>query len=209
MYWHKTPALVKSLFPQFLWDKPEDTKTIYLTFDDGPIPEVTDFVLEELSTFKAKATFFVVGDNVRKYPEIFNRVIDNGHSAGNHTYNHLNGWRTTATEYLDNISLCQNEFSKQGYARIVKLFRPPYGLIKRQQAQKLNGDYKIVMWDVLTGDFDKSLSPDKCLSKTLAAVSDGSIVVFHDSKKSERRLKYVLPRVLQHFSDQDYTFAAL
>jgi peptidoglycan/xylan/chitin deacetylase (PgdA/CDA1 family) len=202
MYLVKTPGLVSQLLPQYLWKGDTRNKTIYLTFDDGPIPEVTPWVLEQLEKYNAKASFFCVGDNVRKYPEIYNSVIEQGHIVGNHTFNHLNGWENNDEQYLKNIERTSH-FVKSD------LFRPPYGKISRSQTRSVKDKYTIVMWDILTGDFDQGLSKEDCLEKALRKTEAGSIVVFHDSIKSWSKMSYVLPRMLKHFSDLGYRFDSL
>lgn len=202
MYLVHTPQYVQALFPGLIWKVPGEEHKIYLTFDDGPIPEVTPWVLDTLDTYGAKATFFCVGDNVRKYPEIFDQVLEAGHSVGNHTYNHLSGWRTENIQYFNNIRHC---------ARMVqsRLFRPPYGKLRPSQANFLQRHYRIIMWDVLSGDFDKNIKPEDCLQNVIQHTGPGSIVVFHDSLKAKSNLAYTLPRVLEHFSNLGYEFAAL
>jgi peptidoglycan/xylan/chitin deacetylase (PgdA/CDA1 family) len=177
-------------------------KTIYLTFDDGPIPEVTPWVLDTLRRFNAKATFFCVGDNVRKYPDVFDKVIEEGHSVGNHTFNHLSGWATENISYFHNIRHC---------ARMVPsgLFRPPYGKMKPSQVHFLQRHYRIIMWDVLSGDFDKDIKPEGCAQNVIQHAGPGSIVVFHDSLKAELNLRYALPQVLEHFTSLGYSFQSL
>ncbi|QQL49845.1 polysaccharide deacetylase family protein [Mucilaginibacter ginkgonis] len=205
MYLVKTPWLLKKFYPGLLWNMPRDERKIYLTFDDGPIPEVTPFVLDTLSDFNARATFFCIGDNIRKHPEIFEQVKQAGHAIGNHTFNHLRGWATDDTAYIKNLQACQELIG-------TNLFRPPYGRMKRSQISHVNEIYpemQIVMWDVLSGDFDTELSPDNCLKNVLKHTSSGSIIVFHDSLKAFERLKYVLPRALGHWSKQGYQFAVL
>lgn len=209
MYLHKTPTIIKKIYPQLVWSEKPNNNTIYLTFDDGPVPGQTEFVLEELETNNAKATFFCVGENVKKHPGIFSRIIAGNNTVGNHTFNHLNGIKSSFARYLENVELCQNEFSKQGYNRIVKLFRPPYGLITRSLIKELIWKYRIIMWDVLSGDFDQSLNPRKCLAKVIKSTKRGSIIVFHDSKKSDKCLKYVLPRFLEHCREKDFQFGVL
>jgi len=180
-------------------------RKIYITFDDGPISEVTPFVLAELKKVNAKATFFCIGDNIRKHPEVFQAVVNDGHSIGNHTFNHLKGWKTPDDDYLDNYKKCDELVESD-------LFRPPYGRIKRSQAAKiqaLNPNVKIIMWDVLSGDFDQSLSPEKCLQNVLKASVPGSIIVFHDSLKAFKRLEYVLPKALEYWQKQGYSFEKL
>ncbi len=202
MYLVKTPNVIQSLFPNFTWRIPSQEKRIYLTFDDGPIPEVTPWVVETLERFNAKATFFCVGDNIRKHPEVFELVKEKGHAVGNHTYNHLNGWTQENIPYFHNVRHC---------ARLTQstLFRPPYGRLKPRQAQFLQRHYRIVMWDVLSGDFDPHISPQQCAKNVLNNVQPGSIVVFHDSLKAQEKLEFVLPRVLENLAKQGYQFAAL
>jgi peptidoglycan/xylan/chitin deacetylase (PgdA/CDA1 family) len=202
MYLTKTPQFVQNFFPNFTWKIPTSEKVIYLTFDDGPIPEVTPWVVDQLEQYNAKATFFCVGDNVRKYPEIFSMLKDNGHTVGNHTFNHLNGWQTENVAYFHNVRHC---------ARLVEtdLFRPPYGKLTNKQVQFLQRHYRIVMWDVLSGDFDPKITRDQCLSNVKNHAEPGSVVVFHDNIKSFDKLEYVLPKVLAHFSEKGYQFEAL
>jgi len=205
MYLIKTPFWLRWLYPGLVWRKISAKPVIYLTFDDGPIPEVTPFVLSVLERYDAKATFFCIGDNIRKHPGIFQKLIEGGHAIGNHTFNHLKGWKTKDEVYLENFKLCDN-LTKS------KLFRPPYGRIKRSQVSKLKDEFsglQIVMWDVLSGDFDLNLSPDKCLKNVLKATEAGSIVVFHDSLKACERLEYVLPRALEFWKKKGYSFEAL
>ncbi|CAM1372017.1 putative peptidoglycan N-acetylglucosamine deacetylase, CE4 family [Tenacibaculum litoreum] len=206
LYFIKTPRILKRLFTKYTWSFFSDRKEIYLTFDDGPIPEVTEFVLNQLNKFNAKATFFCIGDNVRKHPAVFSRIINEGHSVGNHTFNHLNGWKSSNTAYIENTSKCENLLPHQK----TKLFRPPYGKIKRKQAKQLlaNG-YKIIMWDVLSADFDSTITKEKCLQNVLRNVENGSIIVFHDSIKASDKLYYALPKVLKEFSFQGYKFKAI
>ena len=202
MYLVKTPQLIQSLFPNFTWKIPSQEKTIYLTFDDGPIPEVTPWVLEQLEQYNAKATFFCVGENVQKHREVFQQVVSAGHAIGSHTQNHLNGWTTDNIPYFHNVRHAANLTNST-------LFRPPYGRLRPKQAQFLQRHYRIVMWDVLSGDFDPKISAEQCLSNVINNASEGSIVVFHDNLKTENKLNYVLPKVLQHFSDLGYTFDKL
>lgn len=202
MYLIKTPQFIQSLFPNFVWKIPTSEKKMYLTFDDGPIPEVTPWVLETLKEYNAKATFFCVGDNVLKHPEVFQQVLDEGHTVGNHTFNHLNGWSSENLPYFLNTRRC---------AELVKsdLFRPPYGRVKRGQAMFLQRHYKVVMWDILSGDFDKKITPKQCADNVIKNAKEGSIVVFHDSLKAEENLKYALREVLNHFSNLGYSFQTL
>lgn len=207
MFLHKTNFLMRALYPNFVWRKPSDEKKIYLTFDDGPIPEVTEFVLETLEKYEAKATFFCIGDNISKNPDVFRKVIRAGHLVGNHTFNHLRGWASDDVTYLENSVRCKIEIEKHGIE--TKLFRPPYGRIKRTQANVLLTDYEIVMWDVLSGDFSQNLSPETVLKRTIKYTEAGSIVLFHDSIKANERMSYTLPRFLEHFSDKGFQFSKL
>ncbi len=202
--------LLQKLFPQFTWRKEVSSKSVYLTFDDGPVPEVTEFVLDQLQRFQAKATFFCVGDNLRRHPALAERLFREGHTLGNHTFHHLSGWETTPEAYLENIRRCEAELQKiTGEDKRKKLFRPPYGKLSRKQMHMLKPAFELVMWDVLTYDFDASLPPAQCLHKTLTKTRSGSIIVFHDSLKAARNLFYVLPRYLKHLSGRGYTFEAL
>lgn len=191
-------------------------KEIYLTFDDGPTPEITEFVLNELKKYNAKATFFCIGKNIKNHPEIFSKIIKEGHEIGNHTQNHLNGWKNNTTKYLENVLECKNVIDKQTQnnselkTKNLKLFRPPYGRVKRKQANALiKKGYKIIMWSVLSGDFDTKISKEKCLQNVLKHTSNGSIVVFHDSVKAAEKVKYVLPKVLDYFTRKGYEFKAI
>jgi peptidoglycan/xylan/chitin deacetylase (PgdA/CDA1 family) len=202
MYLVKTPKFIQSLFPNFTWRIPTKEQSIYLTFDDGPIPEVTPWVLEQLAQYDAKATFFCVGDNIRKHPDVFRMVKEQGHVTGNHTVNHLDGWTNDNIPYFHNIRRCARQVETD-------LFRPPYGRLKPQQAQFLQRHYRIVMWDVLSGDFDPAITPETCYQNVVRNVKPGSIVVFHDSLKAWDTLKVVLPQVLEHFSALGYKFEAM
>jgi peptidoglycan/xylan/chitin deacetylase (PgdA/CDA1 family) len=193
------------LFPNIVWQVETEAKEIYLTFDDGPVPEATPWVLEQLDEYKAKATFFMVGDNIKKNGQLFTDVINHHHSVANHTFNHLNGWNTNSRIYLENIDKAEVRLADNS----TRLFRPPHGRLKWWQYRKIKKSFKIIMWDVLSGDYNNSLSPDECLAKSISATVPGSIIVFHDSAKSIDTLKYVLPRYLKHFDALNYTFKAL
>ncbi|HTI61206.1 polysaccharide deacetylase family protein [Mucilaginibacter sp.] len=205
MYLVKTPWLLKRLYPSLLWNNSRSSTCIYVTFDDGPIPIVTPFVLNILKQYQAKATFFCIGDNVKKHPDIFEQVKNAGHAIGNHTFNHLKGWKTDDRTYLDN-------FLKADELAGSNLFRPPYGRIKRSQIKLLREakpGLKIVMWDVLSGDFDINLSPEDCLRNVLKYTQPGSIIVFHDSLKAFDRLQYVLPKSMEEWSRRGWEFGSL
>lgn len=202
MYLVKTPQFIQKLFPNFTWKIPTREKVLYLTFDDGPIPDITPWVLDQLSAFEARATFFCVGENIRKNPDVFNQVVEAGHAVGNHTFNHLNGWSTDNIPYFHNIRRCAHLVD-------TNLFRPPYGRLMPKQSQFLQRHYRIVMWDVLSGDFDRSISPEQCLDNVIQNAGNGSIVVFHDSMKAWDNLRFALPKVLDHFSNLDFRFEAL
>ena len=202
MYLVKTPQFIQNLSPNYTWRIKKKKKVLYLTFDDGPIPNVTPWVLKQLEEYDARATFFCVGENIRKHPEVFHQVVEQGHAIGNHTHNHLNGWLSDNIPYFHNVRHCAN------LAQSV-LFRPPYGKLKPKQAQFLQRHYRIVMWDVLSGDFDPKLSEEQCLANVVNNAEPGSIVVFHDSLKTEDKLHYVLPRVLEHFANKGYYFGKL
>ncbi|CAG5018947.1 Peptidoglycan-N-acetylglucosamine deacetylase [Dyadobacter sp. CECT 9275] len=204
MFLHYSPFWLKAIYPRYTWHVPTTEKVLYLTFDDGPIPDITAFVLENLAAYKAKATFFCIGDNVRKHPEIFREVLKAGHSIGNHTFNHMNGWKSDDKEYIANIEACDRQLGLE-----TNLFRPPYGRMKKSQARLLPGKREIVMWDVLSGDFSKEISPELCLQKTTRYTRPGSIILFHDSIKAAPNMQYALPRFLADFSEKGYRFDAL
>jgi len=261
MYFIRPNLLIRKLYPSALWRvKPPSLRggtgrgSIFLTFDDGPVLEITPWVLSALREYNAKATFFCVGANIEKHPEVFQQIISEGHSIGNHTYNHLNGWKTKTKEYLENIEKCNVQIGRYADVQMKTnphisssthshiLFRPPYGRMKLSQYLQLKapsdspeggefacatppfGDnrrlraqlkggftshYSIVMWDVLSGDFDEKTSKEKCLSNVLSKTREGSIIVFHDSVKAKEKLFYVLPKVLKHFSEKGFEFPRL
>ncbi len=204
MFLHYSPFWLKAIYPRYIWHIPASEKKIYLTFDDGPIPEITEYVLEQLRDFKAQATFFCIGDNVRKHPAVYQKLLSEGHSVGNHTFNHLNGWQSENDAYLNNIALCDQQLGVE-----TNLFRPPYGRIKRSQARSMSADRKIVMWDVLSGDFSPNVSQKTCLEKSIKHTKPGSIILFHDSLKAAKNMQYALPRYLEHFIREGYSFDAL
>lgn len=211
-YWVKTHWLMKKIFSGFTWYFPSSEKIVYLTFDDGPIPEITDWTLAILKEYSAKATFFCIGENIAKHPELYKKIQEEGHSVGNHTYNHLNGWHTPNEKYLENIVLCENvmkDFSVEGNSQ-EKLFRPPYGKLNRNQFKWLKKKgYKVIMWDILSADFDTTISPEKCTENVLKNIQSGSIIIFHDSLKASKNLKYALPQTLEYLKRNGFEMKAI
>jgi peptidoglycan-N-acetylglucosamine deacetylase len=202
LYVTKTPKWVRKLFTGSIWEMPQTKKALYLTFDDGPHPLITPFVLDELGKYNARATFFCIGKNVVANPAVFKRILDEGHAIGNHTYDHLDGWKTGNEDYLQNIVKAGNHIDSY-------LFRPPYGRITRNQQKKLmqlDEPFKIIMWGVLSGDFDVNITPEQCCKNVLKNAKSGSVIVFHDSEKANARLQYALPIVLKYFSEKGYQF---
>lgn len=202
MYLVQPTYLIKSIYPKAIWRKEPTEKKLYLTFDDGPIPEITTWVLDVLKQYNVKATFFCVGNNVEKHPTIFQRIVDEEHSVGNHTYNHLNGWKTHSPLYLKNVSKCKEVVNS-------RLFRPPYGKMKKTQFNILRRYYSIVLWDVLSGDYDKKTSPEKCLKNVVEKYRNGSIIVFHDNIKAWTNLQFALPKFIEHALKEGYRFESL
>jgi peptidoglycan-N-acetylglucosamine deacetylase len=218
----RTPFILPLFFSNLIWRINTNAKELFLTFDDGPIPGPTEFVLDTLNTYNAKATFFCIGDNISKHPDLFNRIVQNGHGIGNHTFNHLRGWGTSTEKYVDNVMQCEQEIEFHKRATIneqpsttdqktqnKKLFRPPYGRIRGKQINQLKDSYSIIMWDVLTSDYSRSLTPQKCLAGSVKATRPGSIIVFHDSLKAEKNMSYALPKYLDHFSNLGFSFKAI
>lgn len=206
-YFVKTPWWLKKIYPKRLWSIDSVEKNIYLTFDDGPHPVATPFVLGELKKYDAKATFFCIGKNVVAFPAIYKQIIEEGHSIGNHTQQHLNGWKTDDNTYLNDIEIAAKHIKSN-------LFRPPYGRLRSSQAKKIPASLnsttsKIVMWDVLSGDFDQTLSKEDCLKNVVNKSKEGSIIVFHDSEKSFSKLAYALPLILKEFSKKEFRFKSL
>ncbi|MBS1688549.1 MAG: polysaccharide deacetylase family protein [Bacteroidetes bacterium] len=203
----KMPRWIKKLFPkELVWKMPPDNNpSVYLTFDDGPHPTATYYILEQLNKYNAKATFFCIGKNVVKYPEVFEQIIKQGHTVANHTHNHMNGWHSDNRPYLSNILKAARHINSHS-------FRPPYGRIKISQAKRLQRAkpaWRIYMWDVLSGDFDVNISPQQCLDNVLTNIEPGSIVVFHDSDKAWERMSYALPGVLEYCKQQNWEMKAL
>ena len=202
MYVVKAPWLLKKIYPTLLWALYENKPVCYLSFDDGPTPGITGWVLDQLKEYNAKATFFCIGKNVERHPELYQRILSEGHCTGNHSYSHVNGWKQSTEAYLEDIEKCRSQVDS-------KLFRPPYGKITWRQIRKLSTHYKIVMWDVISGDFDQSIDGEKCYKNVVTHTRSGSIIVFHDSKKAAPRLQYVLPKILEHFSEKGFLFKSL
>jgi len=202
LYLVKTPWWIRKwIYPAYQWSMPGQEKKIYLSFDDGPHPLATTFVLDELKKYNAKATFFCIGKNVAAYPDLYKRILSEGHATGNHTYDHLNGWKTNDRQYFDNIA-------RAGKYIDSSMFRPPYGRITRFQArqamEKLG--FTIVMWSVLSGDFDVRITPEKCWRNVQRSAGNGSIIVFHDSEKAMERMRYALTEALDYFSNRGFVF---
>lgn len=188
------------LYPDAIWRINTRKNNIYLTFDDGPIPEITPWILDCLKEKNIKACFFCVADNVRKHPELFQRILDEGHQVGNHTYNHLKGWDCADDQYLENIELADKLIASP-------LFRPPYGRIKKSQLREVSKKYQVIMWDVLTGDYDRRISPEQCLKNAVQYTRDGSIIVFHDNIKAIENVKYALPKAIDNLSARGFRFS--
>lgn len=207
-YWVKTNRLIKRVFRNFIWHLPNKEKKVYLTFDDGPTPEVTEWALNVLKAHNIKATFFCIGNNIEKYPDIFQKVIDGGHAIGNHTYNHLNGWNTDNNTYFDNIAAAEKSIMDRLPSFLQnKLFRPPYGKIKASQSAEVRKQgYKIIMWDVLSADFDQAITQEKCLNNVIENTCEGSIIIFHDSVKAYTNLSYALPKAIEYLKNKGFIF---
>lgn len=205
---HRTPSILPWIYPSLLWRMEEAGKNIFLTFDDGPVPGPTEFALEQLGRCSIKGTFFCIGDNILKNPGIFRSIIAHHHTVGNHTVNHLNGWRTSTNDYLSNVRSFDPIAAQAGLTVPTTLFRPPYGCITRRQISGLSG-LRIVMWDVLSQDYRHSLTPERCLKQTISACRPGSVIVFHDSYKAQRNMEHTLPRLIDHFGGLGYGFKAI
>jgi peptidoglycan/xylan/chitin deacetylase (PgdA/CDA1 family) len=208
MYFPKTPSFVQQMLSQYTWKVDTQKKRLYLTFDDGPTPEITTWVSEQLDQYQAKGTFFVLGKNVARHPEITHTLLDNGHSLGNHSYSHPDGWKTSLFRYLLDFKRGQQAISEYTGAKTL-LYRPPYGRINRKQGSFIQQSHRIVMMDVMPGDFDCSIDKETCLERALSRSGRGSIICLHDSKKAWPHLQYVLPRLLEHFAKEGYQFRAL
>lgn len=194
-------AIIKWYYKDLIWSIPSPNK-VFLTFDDGPVPEVTEHVLDTLATYGAKATFFCLGKNVEQHPELFSRILREGHAVGNHSYDHPNGWNTKTEAYLSNIKRSESLF-------VTTLFRPPYGRIRKKQIQALLPTYKIIMWDVLSGDYHPKASPESCIKRVMKQVKPGSIIVFHDSLKARKNVLEALPLILEGLAKKGFEMVAI
>ena len=198
----RPPYLLRKVYPGVVWRMSKQEKKIYLTFDDGPVPGVTPAALSVLKQLNVKATFFCVGDNAEKHPGIYQQVIAEGHSIGNHTFHHVDGWNISSRNYLEEVNHCAEIVSSE-------LFRPPYGRMRPSQRKAIQRKYKIILWDVLTYDFEQSLSGEDCLELALKNSRNGSIVVFHDSEKAKERMLYALPEYIEEMRRRGFEFGVL
>jgi peptidoglycan/xylan/chitin deacetylase (PgdA/CDA1 family) len=195
----RPPKLLQNLLPQCYWNLPNKQNKIYLTFDDGPTPEVLPLILKTLDTYKVPATFFCVGENMQKHPDLVKEMLKRNHVIGNHTFNHISGWRTKNVDYFENVEACQKVYKS-------KLFRPPYGRLRASQANELRRKYKIIMWNVLSYDYDKKVLPEICFRNVIDATKSGSVIVFHDNVKALKNLEYALPRSIDFLLKKDFVF---
>ena len=202
MYFNKSPQILRSAISDAFWEIITNQKELYLTFDDGPHEVITPLVLDILKKYQAKATFFCVGENILKNPTVFQRIINEGHQVGNHTFSHNNGWKNNTTEYLRSYLKCQ-QLTKTSF------FRPPYGRISPSQYQLIKKRSKVIMWSVLSGDFDSSNSVQDCVDNVFSGIKNGAIIVFHDSVKAENRVLNSLPLVLDELSKKGFIFKSL
>jgi peptidoglycan/xylan/chitin deacetylase (PgdA/CDA1 family) len=203
LYFVKTPWWIKKLYPNCVWDIKTDEKVLYITFDDGPHPTITPFVLHQLKKYNAKATFFLIGNNAKKYPAVLQQILDEGHTIGNHTMHHLNGWKTNDEDYIKDIKQAEQYVSST-------LFRPPYGRISKKQIASIkNIQYSIIMWNILAGDWEHTLTPQKCFNQIKNKIYPGAIVVFHDSDKAKERMEYAFPKLLEYAAEQGYSFKSI
>lgn len=209
LYIVKTPNFIKKLFNKLVWSFNTSEKVLFLTFDDGPTPEITPFILKTLKQYNAQATFFCVGENIEKHPSIFEELLKQNHSIGNHTFNHLKGWNTRNHLYTENTDKAQQIIEKT-VNQSKKLFRPPYGKIGFFQSKMLQRKgYKIIMWDVLSGDYDPTISKEQVLKNVINNATNGSIIVFHDHQKAFKNLEFALPKILEYFSNNQFRFEAI
>jgi peptidoglycan/xylan/chitin deacetylase (PgdA/CDA1 family) len=200
---YSAPIWIRAIYPtNLIWRVPTKEHEVFLTFDDGPVPEVTPLVLSILKRYNVKATFFCVGENVQKHPEVFGLIVKDGHAIGNHTFHHVKAWKTDYNSYLSEVEQCNQLVNSS-------LFRPPHGQINRKIARQLGKAYRIIMWSALTGDYDKKLSRDRCLKNAIKNTRPGSIVVFHDSLKARERMEYALPLYIEYCLKEGYSFNVL
>ena len=202
MFIEQPPWFYRALYPGVTWRVPAASGEVFLTFDDGPIPEVTPWVLDQLDHYGVRATFFMVGDNVRKHPELFREVLARGHRVGNHTFNHIQGIHYDTEAYMANVLKADEWIGSD-------LFRPPHGHMRWSQARALKRRFRIVMWDVVTRDYNRSLSPERVFDNVRRYTRDGSVIVFHDSLKAERNLRWALPRAIEWLQAKGYRFGTL
>lgn len=211
-YWVKTHWLMRKVFSRFVWRFSSSHKTVYLTFDDGPTPEITSWTLDVLKKHNAKATFFCIGENIKKNPTLFLKILEQGHSVGNHTYSHLNGWYFSAEKYIENVGLCENILNELAPENNFqqKLFRPPYGKLNLKQFKLLKErGYKVIMWDILSADFDTTISPEQCAENVVKNIQPGSIIIFHDSVKASKNLRHALPQSLEYLQKKGFEMKAI
>jgi peptidoglycan/xylan/chitin deacetylase (PgdA/CDA1 family) len=202
MYLHQTPRIIRAIAHDFVWRIPTEEQEVFLTFDDGPTPIITEKILEILESFEAKATFFCIGKNAQNHPQIVERILSQGHQIGNHTQTHRNGWKTGYAQYLRDVITAKNHIPST-------LFRPPYGQISRTQTTALKKHFKLIMWDVLSGDFDPKMSVENCIEIVCKTSRPGSIIVFHDSMKASPILLQALPVILQRLKNQGFKFSSI
>lgn len=202
LYLKKIPQIVQSLYPNYTWRMSSGEKKIYLTFDDGPTPKLTRYILDTLAAYGTKATFFCLGKQVEKHNELYAEIKSGGHTIGSHGYAHLNGWKTTEEDYYTDIEKAGNLIS-------TNLFRPPFGRIKKKQAAHILNQYQIIMWDVMPGDFDHKVDADECYKNIVDYTQDGSLIVLHDNTKSEQTVRIILPRILAYYTEKGYNFCGL
>jgi peptidoglycan/xylan/chitin deacetylase (PgdA/CDA1 family) len=202
MYSHQTPRIIRAIAHDFVWRIPTEEQEVFLTFDDGPTPIITEKILEILESFEAKATFFCIGKNAQNHPQIVEKILSQGHQIGNHTQTHRNGWKTGYAQYLRDVITAKNHIPSI-------LFRPPYGQISRTQTTALKKHFKLIMWDVLSGDFDPKMSVENCIEIVCKTSRPGSIIVFHDSMKASPILLQALPVILQRLKNQGFKFSSI
>lgn len=202
MIWSTPPKIISGVFRDTVWQIPNLENRIFLTFDDGPVPENTEWILTELEKFSVKSTFFCLGKNVEKYPDLYKKIIKSGHAAGSHGYEHLNGWKTENNEYFNDVTKAEL-FINSG------LFRPPYGRIKPSQVKVLKSNYKIIMWSVLSMDFRTKATPEECVHNVVSNTKSGSIIVFHDSPKAEKNMRNSLPLVIETLLEKKFVFSLI